>query len=335
MTESIKKIIQKVKVAANRYDDYNYTIDGDETAQHWLQYVKVEDNKIRIFPDFYGAWVVYDDTNYLVLVNHTFKLIPEFLEQLEEEINPGAWVAIVNELDLPVKRDIDSELEEILDFDDWELGKNDCRKINFSQVVGRYSLKECFFDVSLFKIVSAFTKKDDLSRIIGSILAKGDNYCLLPYSDNIIKKFEEIFENGNKYIPFDNLLASYVASDFKFAYLDLYRCIERLLPLYFFKEFYDTLSLKDEKSLLDFCKDFYQTTKLEPSVGKSLNLLLGSIEVKQIDDFALDKVRNEIVHLRPNQTNDSIPKNIEKWNDLIFNVLSIVEELYLKNEALF
>lgn len=370
MTDAIERIIEKVKFAADKADENDkYTISGDKNSQEWLQDLKIV-NRIRLFPDFYGVWVVHKGIYYLGLVNHEMFTIPKFLE--EEQLNSGAWIAILYELDLPLKKDIDiSQLQEVLDTE-WEQNNQEYKEIIFDQNNNRYSLKDFFPDVSLYKITLKFTQPDELHQILGLMLVKGTNCRLLPYSEEVIKKFEEIFDDGDKNIPFDNLLASYVASDFKFAYLDVYRCIEKLQPLYFFKEFYKTLSFKDGKSLLKFCDDFYATTKLEPSLSNSLQKLLESVKrvpIKSIpiiiwqllihlieDDFMagfifiycykypiksnaknfdLYNIRNQIVHLRPNQTNHLIPKGIIEWNELILNILNIVKELYSQNTDLF
>ena len=375
MKKATEAIIEKVKSATEKsYENEKYTIGGDDTAIEWLKNLKIV-NHIRLFPDFYGAWAVYDQDNYLVLVNHEISLIPKFVD--EEILNAGAWVAILYELDLPLKKDIQLVLEQVLDISWPPISKDgkQYKQIIFNQDVGdnnkEYSLENCFPKVSLYKITSKFTVKEELHQMLGLVLVKGTNCRLLPYSPDVIKEFEEIFDDGDKNIPFDNLLASYVASDFKFAYLDIYRCIERLQPLYFFKDFYKTLSLKDT-SLLKFCEDFYVDTKLEPSLSNSLKKLLESVKtvpIKSIpiiiwklliffieSDFIvgiifislykssiksnekkidLYNIRNQIVHLRPNQTNDLIPKEIEEWNKLILNILTIVKELYSQNKDLF
>jgi hypothetical protein len=338
MTKAIEAIIEKVKSATEKsYENEKYTIDGDDTAIEWLKHLTIV-NRIRLFPNFYGTWAIYNNTNYLVLVNHESSPIPIFLE--EETLNPGAWVAIVDELDLPLKQDIDKIVFVLKDFlgSSWDLDNEERKKIIFDQYVNDYRLTDFFPDIFLYKIISKFTRPEELHQILGLVLVKGTNCRLLPYSEDVTKQFEEIFDNGNKNIPFDNLLASYVASDFKFAYLDIYRCIERLQPLYYFKDFYKTLSLNDT-SLLKFCEDFYLNTKLEPSLSNSLEKLFKSINEDDnsysIKSQHFYKIRNQIVHLRPNQTNDLITKKDSEWNELILNILTIVKELYSQNKDLF
>ncbi|MEI3648687.1 MAG: hypothetical protein V6D39_01640 [Dolichospermum lemmermannii FEM_B0920] len=251
---SIKRVMEKLKNVINTNE--NYTIYGDKTSIDWLKFLTI-DNKIRLFPDFYSACLTYQNAHYLVLVNHEFKvLIPSFLA--EETINSGAWTVIIDELDLPLKKDIDiSKLKELLE-SEWDTNPQGFKVVNFEEEINDFRLKDCFTSISLYKIISRFTLKEQLNQITGIALTENSSYCLLPYSSEVLQEFKNTFENGDKNIPFENILASYVASDFKFAYLDLYRCIEGLQPLYFLKDFYDKLALKG-KSVQDFYSDFYET----------------------------------------------------------------------------
>lgn len=367
MTESITRVVGKFQSAvvnkqavANK--NKTYTIDGDATCQQWLKEVKIENN-VRLFPDFYSAWLTYKNDIYLVLVNYEFQSqIPNFLQ--EETLNAGAWVAIIDELDLSLKKDTDlSKLEELLE-SDWEINELGYKKVEFQKEIDGFSLKDFFPSISLHKIISnQFNKKEELTQITGFVLTQSKSYHLLPYTDDVLKEFKNTFENGNKHIPFENILASYAASNFKFAYLDLYRCIEALQPLYFLKDFYDRLNLKN-KSLQEFYSDFYDSTKLEPKLEDSLKKLLNSIKItyqyqyKGTVSSNLYKLRNQIVHLRPSQSNNLVPQSIrplqkrlskagkmpapqellemsiDDWNKLILDMLKIVQEIYKVNETL-
>ena len=394
MSNATQQVINKLKVAAGNGFIDDYTIDGDKETQKWLveleikdlsNELKIKDNKIRLFPSLYAAWGVYKSESYLILINHDKEFrIPKYLE--ETNVNSGAWVAIIQELDLPLKNDFNDKAQEILGAG-WEIiAKNGFKKIKFDTgIAAGFSLRDLFFDISLYKIKSKFTQTGQLHQLIGSVLVKGASYRLLPYSNTVVRQFEDIFENGNKYIPFDNILASYVASDFKFAYLDLYRCIEKLESLYFLSDLYKKLSLKNT-SLLDFCKSIDDSIGLYrlDSHTNLLKKLLGSIEknnktfkdnsrkflylifltmklpvsvnrfkcIKYIvlysdgfyDSFIkniikesekLNKVRNFIVHLSPNQVNEVLPQDSLGWNEYICNILYLVKILYDINQDLF
>ncbi len=109
---SIKRVVEKISNVIHTKE--TYTIHGDSTCMDWLKFLNI-DNKIRLFPNFYSAWLTYRNFHYLVLVNHEFSSqFPSFLQ--EETLNSGAWIVIIDELDLSIKKDADiSILEEILD----------------------------------------------------------------------------------------------------------------------------------------------------------------------------------------------------------------------------
>jgi hypothetical protein len=98
----------------------------------------------------------------------------------------------------------------------------------------------------------------------------------------------------------------------------------------------------NNKSIQDFYIDFYETTKLEPKLEDSFKKLLDSINInyKYADkqnyspDKYLYRLRNQIVHLRPQQTNDLIPKSIDGWNLLMLDMLTIIQNLYVANKNL-
>jgi hypothetical protein len=205
-----------------------------------------------------------------------------------------------------------------------------------------FSLEDLFCKISLYKITSKFTQASSLYQLYqltGCILVKGSSYRLLPYSEAVIKKFEDVFENGNKYIPFDNVLVSYVASDFKFAYLDLYRCIEKLESLYFLSALYKKLSLENT-SLLDFCKnidEFIGLHRLRSQKSLLENLFLSTGKTtKESEKEAekLSKIRNIIAHLSPNQANE-LPQDASGWNEYIYKILCLIKTLYDTNQNLF
>jgi len=343
MTDAIKKVIKKLQDATGIAG--KYTVRVDEESEKWLQKLIIKGDTIRLFPNFYAVFADFNDSNYLILVDHDnsdreFR-IPEYLEEVD--INSGAWVAIIKELDLPLRKNVDENLKELLG-NDWEEDNFPRKRIIFNQKMGspEFSLADLFCEISLYKITSKFTQANSLYQLYqltGCILVKGASYRLLPYSDDVIKKFEDIFENGNKYIPFDNILVSYVASDFKFAYLDLYRCIEKLESLYFLSDLYRKLSLQNT-SLLDFCKnidEFIGLHRLRSHKSLLENLFLSTGKTPKESEKEAEKLyktRNIIAHLSPNQANE-LPQDASGWNEYIYDILCLIKTLYNTNQNLF
>ena len=299
MIEATEKVINKLKEAAGIMN-VKYTICGGsdqkdkQKSEQWLQNLKIKDNKIRLFPNFYASLATFNDENYLILVDHhkdkDFR-IPQYLQ--ETDVNSGAWVAIVSELNLSLKENVNEQVKELLGYD-WEKNQEDYgdfKPIKFDQKIGNpdFSLEELFYEISLYKITAEkFIQQDQLHQLTGSVLVRGSGYKLLPYSPDVVEKFKDVFENGSTHIPYNNVLASYVSSDYRFSYLDLYRCIELLQPLYFFKNFH--LRLGISKSLVEFCEDYYGTIKLPPRFGDSFDKLIGTVTDKP--EISLYKIRN-------------------------------------------
>ena len=131
MTEAIIRLIGKAKNLANQNDDY--TVFGDEVSQKWLQNVKIVD-KIRLFPDLYGVWIIYENEDYLVLVNHNEEEfhIPDFLDNTTD-INSGCWIAIIDDLDISLKKNIDiSRLVDVFGYS-WKTNSKGFKEIKFDE----------------------------------------------------------------------------------------------------------------------------------------------------------------------------------------------------------
>ena len=211
-----------------------------------------------------------------------------------------------------------------------------------------FSLQDIFPNIDIYKIdrfnqQSKFRNTSSLSRLTGLLLVESKKYYLLPYSQDVLARFKDLFENDQLKLLFENVLVSYAASDYKFCYLDLYRCIERVQPLLFFQDFYTELKSSSSgfnKTLEEFCMDFYDKTKLQPKLDISLERLVQPImnnftpKYRKITSGNLYNLRNQIVHLRPGQTNSLIPDNDDDWNKLIEDMLQIIKEIYIQHDEL-
>jgi len=331
MTESIKKVIRKI---TNQED--NYTIFGDDTAKQWLISSKIK-KYIRISQNIWSIWIEFEKEHYFAItdVDIPLKFFKESFKFLErQELNAGIWVSIISELELELKKDYDElNLTEVIEYI-WKV-EHKRSKIVFNEVVSSKSLEDFFPKIYLFKVLETLSE-DQIYQITGQILSKSTSNHLLPYNNKILDKFYEIFEKGHKNIPFDNILASYTASDYRFAYLDLYRCLEKLQILFFFQKLHQEAKIQD--SLIDFCRKFYNETKLEPKLSDSLKKLFRSVFDEKIAEKRADsfyKIRNGIVHLGvvnkveiPNQTDK------EKWNTHILDLIEIIMLVYDKNGGL-
>ena len=59
-------------------------------------------------------------------------------------------------------------------------------------IIGNNSLKDCFPEISLYKMIPPFSKKEQLAQITGLILTKNKANHLLPYSQKVLDKYFDI-----------------------------------------------------------------------------------------------------------------------------------------------
>ena len=84
---------------------------------------------------------------------------------------------------------------------------------------------------------------------------------ILPRFTTAYFEFERLFIEGAKNIPFDNLVFSLVSVYWRYSFLDVYRCIERLFSISFLEEIYQDLGIENSLSLLNF------SVKIEKYIG--------------------------------------------------------------------
>lgn len=185
----------------------------------------------------------------------------------------------------------------------------------------------------------------NLIRLSGFYVLKNSQLISLDFSSSTLKKFEKIFYEGAFVVPYDNLLLSLVSIAWKYSFLDIYRCIERLFCISSLEDLYIKLEIKD--SLLNFSADIEDHIGWRPKENESLNKLIEESPKEFTDSFRdIEKIvrgseegkygkliytiRNSIVHFRPANQNNLSSLNDQHWDTIINSSLSIVEYLYDK-----
>ncbi|MEM9814795.1 MAG: hypothetical protein AAF827_00035 [Cyanobacteria bacterium P01_D01_bin.6] len=348
MTSSIKYVFNQVLtgVSNSEIKEDSYTIPGDTDAVNWLKNLRINQS-LRLFPNFYSALVSCQCNEYLVLVNHQIDAsakIPPGLQ--EEELNPGSWVAIIYELKLKIETTDVSLLEELL-ASDFASNSGGYKEVPYDFEIDEvaFSLKLAFPRIDIYKVLpnSDFTDTRSLARLTGLVLTNSKQNYLLTYETSVLEKFKTVFRKGSLKVNFENILASYSASEYKFCYLDLYRCIERVQPLLFFDNFHKHLCVGSSTSCMtleDFCMVFQDKTSLQPKLNDTFEKLIDSVwrlftpKYSLLSKKYLYRLRNQIVHLRPGQTNSDMPKDDHEWNQLIEDMLVLVEHIYTQHDQL-
>jgi hypothetical protein len=185
----------------------------------------------------------------------------------------------------------------------------------------------------------------DLIRLSGFYILKNRQLISLDFSSKTLDKFEKIFFEGSKVIPYENLLLSLVSIAWKYSFLDIYRCIERLFCISALEEFHG--KLKITCSILQFSTDIEDHIDWRPKENKSPNKIIEKSPeevinlLREIKIFihgesegnygdSMYKIRNSIVHFRG--VNEALHSSLNDlyWDKLINSSLLIVEHWYDK-----
>jgi hypothetical protein len=333
--EVLAEFVQSSEVAVP-VSDNKRCIETNTQDKEWLQEIKII-NKQLILPKFQTASFEFKSQKYFVAIGWQSKQTIDSDEVIEfVELNAGIVTALLFELKIPLRHTVSA-----YDIDDQILYKSEEKMIQYN-----FSLIINFFEpFSVYRIQedSTFIEKDDIDliRTSGFYVLKNSQLIALRFSRETLEKFEKVFFEGSINIPYENLLFSLVSVSWKYSFLDIYRCIERLFSISYLEDFHKKLNIADP--LLKFSADVENYLSWKPKEDEAINKLVqGSPEkalqlLREIKRFLdgteegkcgdfIYKIRNSIVHFRP--ANQSINLDDEKWDMLIRASLYIVEYWY-------
>jgi hypothetical protein len=345
MIDANISIFEKMSNFTKKYDDnLNFEtprcIKTNKDEQKWLKNLAIVKEQL-ISPKLKTALFEFEDQQYFVVVGCQHQEDIE-LENVVEftEMNAGIFTALLFELKVPLiqKADYREMIEDIF--------------YESSEQTIRYELSSVikFFEpLCVYKIDNDCPfngrRDEDLIRLSGFYILKNRQLISLGFSANTLDKFEKIFFEGSEAIPYENLLLSLVAIAWKYSFLDIYRCIERLFCISALEEFHT--KLKITHSILQFSTDIEDHIDWKPKEDKSLNRIIEKSPeevtnlLREIKEFIhgeaegnhgdlIYKIRNSIVHFRG--ANKAIYSSLNDlhWDKLINSSLLIVEHWYDK-----
>lgn len=311
-------------------------IKTSDREKEWLQQLNIN-KKLTIHPHLSTATFEFEADTYLLIVGQEFNIV--FDEVFENvDINAGIFTALVSELSIGVH--IHADAAEIFN------------NIMFQHTETGYAghdyleLITYFEPITVFKILEdAPLTVDALTRLSGYLLSKNINSLSLPFSPATILKYEKTFLEGSNNIPFENVLVSLVSVQWKFAFLDLYRCLERLYSVIPLDDLHQSLGLGIV--LLDFSARIEEKLGWRPKEEDALGKLLIDVPPDILDYFEIVKakyghsetkihtwiyiLRNSIVHFRP--ATQSISLSDDDWDIIIQGCLLLVGFWYKKLET--
>lgn len=268
----------------------------------------------------------------------------------EYSITPGCFLSLAKRIQLPVRSGDSEFYRSILDTVDF---RTDNLNPNAFDVRDLYH----FFDsIEIWKIPSnsVFTSQYefDIARISLFVLVNCDNLTTLSFNSDTKNAFKSICVDTQYTTPFDNILNAYISFDWRYCFLSIYRCIEKLFPISKLKPAYERT--RSNLSFFDFCKEIEDQLKWKPVEADAIRFLFKSIDMdnsqedgrlnliqakrtcrergldQSEDNTANSKfiymLRNNIVHYRPLHQN--IELDDEVWNSIIQFLLKVVFDLY-------
>lgn len=181
-------------------------------------------------------------------------------------------------------------------------------------------------------------------RTIGSYAAQTYEDGALSISFDTRGSLVQLFERGNKWIPFELVLQGIMAFSWQSFYLEIYRCIEKLYSLPRLLELSgkwpSQIALHDTAQLLDAILS-WRPREEDALVGilklcspqcvenllNSFNLRLESNSDKHaVVARAIYAARNELVHYRPSVSSSGVDD--QSWDKRVGALVACVEDIY-------
>ncbi len=253
------------------------------------------------------------------------------------DINGGLFVALISELELPVKFDVSTTtLEEYVLSQHTGLTGYDGHDFN--------DLAKYFPELFVAKLGLDYPgDRTNIFQISALFLASNSKYLRLGYSQQTLSNIIDLILCNSKILNYESIVQAMVSSQFKFAFLDFYRCLEMLYQIVYADEAYSSLGLVIDKSVFLAALDNHlgwrpregsTLEKIFKETGdayrKPIEIIVAEItgEGKSNSSKWLYELRNRIVHLKTHHS--SVELTNKQWDKLISAMCLVINYWYLK-----
>lgn len=345
-----KHIFNELASIARQSDrgDDSYTLDRhyiktDENEKEWLQNLTVSSQQ-PISPRLITGKIKFKEEEFIAIIGWDPSHIKiENLEGIlaQQQMNGGIFTALVYELHVPVKQHI--EPLEIYNLAEEEA--NDRGLLGHEWI----AIEKFFEPILLFRILETSpVPSSDLARLSCLFIINNPQNLILPFSNNTLETFERIITEGVDSLPFEDLLQCLNSFQWKYSFLDVYRCIEMLFSLPFLEELYKYSSVQVPFEI--FSKNMEEYLNWRPNEEVAIQKLFENLpfqakklltEVKasmpeaentSLETWFYKKIRNPIVHHR--NFLQSVRFEKDDWDKLLHATLIITDHLYRKYSGL-
>lgn len=316
-------------------DFYNTRfIKGNATETRWISHSKIIKN-VAFNQEIKFAILEFDGDYYFVTIGLDE---PDFLPLgiIEENVNAGMFTVIVSEFELSVKNGISKlYLEENI------LSQSTMDPLYCGH--DKNDLSRIFPNIYAMKITSGFSgDPNNIYQLISFFITLNSKFVFLPFTKKTLDKIHELVASNSVILSYESITQALFSSHFKFAFLDLYRCIELLYQIIHLDETYKKLSLSIDKTdfLIAIENDLGWRPKERSSLIKIFNDTPNSFMLdinKAVKEAApginnygnwLYDLRCNIVHLKSIQRKFELKDN--DWEKIIYGISNLLCHWYNK-----
>ena len=313
-------------------------IATNEIEKKWLEELNVTKCE-RLSSKLKAATIQFDDNNYFAVVGAESETQTDYvLKPLE--INAGIFTALVEVLEIPVRRST-SPLEIIETVLPQFQGCPDYSGHDLATIIG------LFDPIEIFEIdPNSPIMPDDLMRLCCFWSVSNKERIILPFSKATFEVVDRLLANGASSLPFANLVSSLHSAHWQHAFLEAYRCIERLFAFQIFEQLHRELAVS--LPLLKFAERLETVTGWRPKEEDAIKELFGFLPstaqlliegVKnQVTGNSTEqthrwiyKLRNSIVHFRAGTA--TVELSNEQWDEILRGTFCLIETLYHKYDS--
>lgn len=307
-------------------------VNGNIEETNWLTNAKIIETYAYSVDRRFGL-VEFEGENYFFVIGFGEPTkTPVGLSRIDT--NAGLFVALISDLEIPVSRSISNEylVENILSQheDSDQYSGHDFRE-----------LVKIFPEVYIAEVTNEFFgDPSNLIQIASYYLASNGSLLDLPFSNECLDELIYLIATNSNILNYENILQALLSSQFKFAFLDLYRCIELLFQVVYIDETCGALGVGNQK--LKFLQAIEDTLGWRPVESSALAKIFDGTPpeiLKTLNDAVTNydsnianigkwfyALRCSIVHLKT--THKTYEIKIGQWEPLLHGTARILRYWY-------
>jgi hypothetical protein len=315
-------------------------ISTNDKEKKWIKLAKINDI-VPITPTLRIIQIQFEDVLYFAAVGSQLDIISLDVTVLKEvEMNAGVISLLLSEELIKLNK-MSNNLEfynNIL----FQHQETSYKGHNYTDIITYLE------DIYLFELPEKSVIRSNLTyRVACYIYSKNTSQLILHFHDNVTDLISDLSLVGSDNISYNSVLSCLFSTTYKHAFLELYRLIERLLPISYLKEFHTVTETK--LTFLSFVTELENITKWRPREDEALKKIFIKSKPSTLHHFKVFQntsdqlksqknyayfydLRNSIVHFRANHSELKLTNN--QWNLLLYATLLLIDEQYSANNEM-